>query len=96
MFEMVTGVPSPLLSPDSSFLFSFEGSCTFKTKYRFRASASLWSSVRPISTSQLHPLLNFHLRPINVVVSHGSYLKRRKSFLVGGFALRCFQRLSRP
>ena len=33
-----------------------------------------WSSVRPISIGQLHALLHFHLRPINVVVFHGSYL----------------------
>ena len=33
-----------------------------------------WSSVRPISIGQLHALLRLHLRPINVIVSHGSYL----------------------
>ena len=35
---------------------------------------NLWSSFRPISIGQLHTLLHFHLRPINVIVSHGSYL----------------------
>ena len=55
-----------------------------------------WSSARPISIGQLHTLLHFHLRPIYVIVSHGSYHFWRKSLLVGGFALRCFQRLSLP
>ena len=31
-----------------------------------------WSSVRPISIGQLNTLPYLHLRPINVVVSHGS------------------------
>ena len=34
----------------------------------------------------------FYIRPINVVVFHGSM----KSYLEGGFPLRCFQRLSLP
>ena len=34
----------------------------------------------------------FHIQPINVVVYDGSM----KSYLEGGFPLRCFQRLSRP
>ena len=45
-----------------------------------------------ISTSRLHSLRNFHLKPINLVVSEGS----KSSHLGGGFALRCFQRLSFP
>ena len=32
------------------------------------------SSLRAISTGQLHTLLHFHLRPINHVVSMGPYL----------------------
>ena len=48
---------------------------------------------RAISTGQLHTLLRFHTRPINVVVFHGS--QARPSFKVG-FPLRCFQRLSLP
>lgn len=48
---------------------------------------------RTISTGKLHALLHFHIRPINVVVFHGSQGNAR--FEVG-FPLRCFQRLSRP
>ena len=48
---------------------------------------------RTISTGKLHALLHFHIRPINVVVFHGSQGNTR--FEVG-FPLRCFQRLSRP
>jgi hypothetical protein len=47
---------------------------------------------RAISTARLHPLRSFHLRPINVVVSHGP---SGSPYLGVGFALRCFQRLSR-
>ena len=48
---------------------------------------------RAISTGQLHTLLRFHIRPINVVVFHGSQGNAR---FEGGFLLRCFQQLSRP
>lgn len=48
---------------------------------------------RTISTGKLHALLHFHIRPINVVVFHGSQGNAR--FEVG-FPLRCFQRLSFP
>ena len=51
------------------------------------------ASLRAISTARLHASLHFHLRPIDVVISHGP-LKR--SHLVAGFALICFQRLSHP
>ena len=48
---------------------------------------------RTISTGRLHALLRFHIRPIDVVVFHGS--QGRPGF-EGGFPLRCLQRLSRP
>ena len=48
---------------------------------------------RAISTGQLHALLRFHIRPINVVVFHGS--SGRNGF-EAGFPLRCLQRLSIP
>ena len=47
--------------------------------------------VRAISTARLCALPRLHLQPINVVVSNGPLWR---SYLGGGFALRCFQRLS--
>ena len=55
-----------------------------------------WLSPRPISDSQLHTLLHFHLCPIYLVVFKGSYSCDGISHLEGGFTLRCLQRLSRP
>ena len=48
---------------------------------------------RAISTGKLHALPRFHIRPINVVVFHGS--SGRTGF-EAGFPLRCLQRLSIP
>ena len=53
---------------------------------------ALRPSCGPISSSQLHALLRFHLCPIYLVVFKGSMI----SHLEGGFTLRCLQRLSRP
>ena len=47
-----------------------------------------WSSPRPISSSQLHALLRFHLCPIYLVVFKGSY-----SFRMGYLILRGASRL---
>ena len=58
--------------------------------------SAFWSSSRPISDSQLHALLHFHLCPIYLVVFKGSYAFAGISHLEGGFTLRCLQRLSRP
>ena len=59
--------------------------------------SAFWSSPRPISNSQLHTLLYFHLCPIYLVLFKGSYnLTIGKSHLEGGFTLRCLQRLSLP
>jgi hypothetical protein len=48
---------------------------------------------RAIRTGQLSRLPCVHLRPIDVVVFHGS---SARPGLEGGFPLRCLQRLSRP
>ncbi len=48
---------------------------------------------RAISTARLWASLPLHLRPIDVIVSDGPVWR---SNLGGGFALRCFQRLSLP
>ena len=73
-------------------------SYTFKNPYRtiHLFLPSFWSSPRPISGSQLHPSLHFHLCPIHLVFSKGSYSFDGTSHLEGGFTLRCLQRLSRP
>ena len=56
-----------------------------------------WISLRPISDSQLHALPHFHLCPIYLIVSKGSYvITHGISHLKGGFTLRCLQRLSLP
>src|SRR5215469_17033037 len=56
-------------------------------------SAAASSASRAISTGQLRGLPRFHLRPIDVVVFHGS---RARPGFEEGFPLRCVQRLSRP
>ena len=56
-------------------------------------SAAASSAGRAISTGQLRGLPRFHLRPIDVVVFHGS---RARPGFEEGFPLRCVQRLSRP
>ena len=62
-----------------------------------RHPLSLWLSPRPISDSQLHTLLYFHLCPIYLMFSKGSYrIPPGISHLKGGFTLRCLQRLSLP
>ena len=42
----------------------------------------LWSSPRPISSSQLHTLLHFHLCPIYLVVFKGTYFFKRMGDLI--------------
>ena len=57
----------------------------------------LWLKPRPISNSQLHTLPYFHLCPIYLVVFKGSYyLSVWEILSLGGFTLRCLQRLSLP
>ena len=49
---------------------------------------SPWSSPRPISSSQLHTLLHFHLCPINLIVSKGTYFLEGMGSLISGRASR--------
>ena len=92
LFAIVTGFAPDLIRADLKVLYTLKNE-QYQNIY---VTWNHWSSVRPISIGQLNTLLCVHLRPINVIVSHGSYHFWRKSLLVGGFALRCFQRLSRP
>ena len=57
------------------------------------ASSGSNQAYRAISTGQLNALLRVHLRPIDVVVFHGS---QGRPCFEGGFTLRCLQRLSCP
>ena len=64
---------------------------TFKTTHRnlFLPSESFlpntcWLSLRPISISQLHTLLHFHLWPIYLVVFKGSYRFRMGYLILRG------------
>ena len=99
VFEMGTGGSSPPLSPDSFIYSSLSFSpcllniIIYLTPFLIHY---LRLSFRSISIGQLHTLLHFHLRPIYLLVFQGSSTCIRRSFLVGGFALRCFQRLSLP
>ena len=49
---------------------------------------SPWSRLRPISNSQLHTLLHFHLCPINLIVSKGTYFLEGMGDLILGGASR--------
>ncbi len=62
-------------------------------KTRSLSSSGSNQAYRAISTGQLNALLHLHLRPIDVVVFHGS---QGRPCFEGGFTLRCLQRLSCP
>ena len=62
-----------------------------------KARTKCWSSPRSISTPPLHPLLDFHVEPINGCSSRDlTGLPHGNTHLEVGFPLRCFQRLSTP
>ena len=65
---------------------------TIQGSYDLAVSGSNQAN-RAISTGQLNALLRLHLRPIDVVVFHGS---QGRPCFEGGFPLRCLQRLSCP
>ena len=57
------------------------------SKHHTKSSSNLfllWSSPRPISTSQLHVLPHFHPKPINLVVCKGSYFLRMGYLILRG------------
>ena len=62
--------------------------CTFKTTYMLTFPwiilTLLWTSPRPISSSQLHTLPYFHLCPIYLVVFKGSYFFRMGYLILRG------------
>ena len=91
VFGMGTG-GSPPLSPPEIWC------STPRALHSEHARLRIDASPRPISTGQLNALLRFHFRPINLVFFQGSYPLESggRSHLGGGFALRCFQRLSVP
>ena len=75
----------------TGFSFLLKVLCTFKTEYIISCIfKNHWSSVRPISIGQLNALLHLHLRPINVVVFHGSYLNGGNLILWGASHLDAF------
>ena len=57
-------------------------------KCGFPALVPHWSNPRPISDSQLHTLLCFHLCPINLIVSKGTYYLKDMGYLISGWASR--------
>ena len=46
--------------------------------------SAFWSSPRPISNSQLHTLLYFHLCPIYLILFQGSYSLKLGYLILGG------------
>ena len=67
--------------------------CRFAGRRVSPAFTSSDQANRRIRTGQLSALLRVHLRPIDVVVYHGP---QARPCFVGGFPLRCLQRLSCP
>ena len=86
-----------LTNPLQSILYILSKLHTCWHFLEIHSSCDSWSSPHPISNSQLHALLHFHLCPIYLVVFKGVYfLTNGISHLKGGFTLRCLQRLSLP
>ena len=56
----------------------------FRLRFRFLFTSSFWSNPRPISNSQLHTLLHFHLCPIYLVVFKGSFCFRMGYLILRG------------
>ena len=99
IFHIVTQIKVNLLLKQTiHILINYETSIAWMYRSMLMAQARTFSlarkkSFRAISTARLNMLPCLHLQPINVVVYNDP---QGKSNLVVGFALRCFQRLSRP
>ena len=65
-------------------LLFFPISLSFSTSFFSSRSTLAWLSPRPISDSQLHTLLYFHLCPIYLVVFKGSYYLRMGYLVLRG------------
>ena len=85
--EKLSGMTAGYISFVFRVLFAFDsgGYCLSSTGSN--------QAYRAISTGQLNALPRLHLRPIDVVVFHGS---QGRPCFEGGFPLRCLQRLSCP
>ena len=81
VFGMGTGVSSSLSSPHQACFAHSKLNNLCVSPF---PSLKPWSSLRPISTFQLNALLHLHLRPINVIVSHGSYALRQGDLFLWG------------
>ena len=75
------------------FVSGLQGMLSKDAFGRSLSSSGSNQAYRAISTGQLNALLHVHLRPIDVVVFHGS---QGRPCFEGGFTLRCLQRLSCP
>ena len=85
-----------VLSPENCIVSTAIAVHLNQTK-SFRQEPKCWSSPRSISTPPLHPLLDFHVEPINGCSSRDlTGLPHGNTHLEVGFPLRCFQRLSTP
>ena len=99
VFGMGTGVSPSLGSPEKtnsknrSIQERRQPNRFCRDKIRRPAKPLNGQAERPISTGQLKTSRPLHLPPINLVISQGS---SGRPHLRGGFALRCFQRLSFP
>ena len=82
----VTGRRSNQLSHWAIFIFSdmYLQNCIQEFFIRFLTYPPSWSCPRPISNSQLHALLHFHLCPIYLVVFKGVYFIRMGYLILRG------------
>ena len=73
-----------LSSSPFSHTFKTEYTMTFLIKTTILSYHLDWTSPRPISNSQLHALLHFHLCPINLIVFKGTYFQRMGYLILRG------------